>query len=69
MAFFQGDEDEVVPPNQTESMVDALRQKQVPVLFAVRGRTAWLSTGREHQALDAELYFYATQAFEVGLRF
>ncbi len=29
--FFQGDEDKIVPPNQTETMVDALRRKGVPV--------------------------------------
>jgi dipeptidyl aminopeptidase/acylaminoacyl peptidase len=29
--FFQGDEDAVVPPNQTEVMVDALRRKGNPV--------------------------------------
>ena len=28
--FFQGDEDKVVPPNQTEMMVDALRRNGVP---------------------------------------
>ena len=29
--FFQGDEDPVVPPNQTEAMVEALRRRGTPV--------------------------------------
>ncbi|HKB05212.1 MAG TPA: prolyl oligopeptidase family serine peptidase, partial [Gemmataceae bacterium] len=71
VAFFQGDEDRIVPPNQTELMVDALRRKGVPVLYL-------LFAGEQHgfrqganikRALDAELYFYAVQAFKVGMRF
>ena len=31
--FFQGDEDEVVPPNQTELMVEALRKKERPLVI------------------------------------
>jgi dipeptidyl aminopeptidase/acylaminoacyl peptidase len=31
--FFQGNEDKVVPPNQAEKMVDALRQKGMPVAY------------------------------------
>jgi dipeptidyl aminopeptidase/acylaminoacyl peptidase len=71
VAFFQGTEDRIVPPNQTELMVDALRQKGVAVEYL-------LFDGEQHgfrqaenikRALDAELYFYATLAFKVGLRF
>src|SRR6202030_3010251 len=29
--FFQGDEDAVVPPNQTDTMVEALRRRGIPV--------------------------------------
>jgi dipeptidyl aminopeptidase/acylaminoacyl peptidase len=69
--FFQGAEDEVVPPNQAERMVDALRAKQVAVAY-------FLFEGEQHgfrraenikRALDAELYFYATLLFHTGLRF
>ncbi|HEX3208495.1 MAG TPA: prolyl oligopeptidase family serine peptidase, partial [Geminicoccaceae bacterium] len=31
--FFQGLEDAVVPPNQAEMMVDALRRKRLPVAY------------------------------------
>lgn len=59
--FFQGNEDKVVPPNQAEKMVDALRQKKTPVAYL-------LFEGEQHgfrraqnikRALDAELYFYS----------
>ena len=50
--FFQGDEDAVVPPNQAEVMVEALRRKgNRGRLFSVRGRAARLSQGRQHPAL------------------
>ena len=69
--FFQGDEDRVVPPNQTERMVEALRAKGTPVGYL-------LFAGEQHgfrkaesikRALDAELYFYAVNVFGTGLRF
>ncbi|MBZ5578155.1 MAG: prolyl oligopeptidase family serine peptidase [Acidobacteriia bacterium] len=69
--FFQGDEDRVVPPAQTELMVDALRQKGTPVGYL-------LFSGEQHgfrkadsikRALDAELYFFAVNVFGTGLRF
>ena len=59
--FFQGDEDRVVPPNQAEMMVNALRRKGIPVAYI-------LFEGEQHgfrkaqsikRALDAELYFYS----------
>jgi dipeptidyl aminopeptidase/acylaminoacyl peptidase len=69
--FFQGDEDRVVPPNQTEVMVEVLRSKGVPVGYL-------LFSGEQHgfrkapnimRALDAELYFYAALVFRAGLAF
>jgi dipeptidyl aminopeptidase/acylaminoacyl peptidase len=69
--FFQGDEDMVVPVNQTEMMVDALRKKGLPVGYL-------LFSGEQHgfrkaenikRALDAELYFYAVNVFRIGLAF
>lgn len=69
--FFQGDEDAVVPPNQTEAMVAALRKNGTPVGY-------FLFSGEQHgfrqaanikRALDAELYFYSIEAFGTGLTF
>ncbi|MFQ5855359.1 MAG: S9 family peptidase [Anaerolineae bacterium] len=59
--FFQGLEDKVVPPNQAEMMVEALRAKGLPVAYVP-------FEGEQHgfrraenikRALDAELYFYS----------
>lgn len=59
--FFQGLEDQVVPPNQTEMMVEMLRHKGLPVAYV-------LFEGEQHgfrkaenikRCLDGEFYFYA----------
>jgi dipeptidyl aminopeptidase/acylaminoacyl peptidase len=59
--FFQGLEDEIVPPNQAETMVEALRRKGVPVAYLP-------FEGEQHgfrrsenikRSLEAELYFYS----------
>ncbi|RME57389.1 MAG: S9 family peptidase [Caldilineae bacterium] len=59
--FFQGLEDKVVPPNQAERMVDALRRKGIPVAYVP-------FEGEQHgfrraeniaRSLDGELYFYS----------
>jgi dipeptidyl aminopeptidase/acylaminoacyl peptidase len=69
--FFQGADDKVVPPNQTEIMVEALKKRGIPVGY-------FLFEGEEHgfrkaqniqRALDAELYFYAALVLRSGLRF
>jgi dipeptidyl aminopeptidase/acylaminoacyl peptidase len=58
--FFQGLEDKVVPPNQAEAMVAALRAKGLPVAYIA-------FAGEQHgfrraetivRAREAELYFY-----------
>jgi dipeptidyl aminopeptidase/acylaminoacyl peptidase len=69
--FFQGDQDEVVPPSQSETMVEALRRKGNAVGY-------FLFTGEQHgfrkaanikRCLDAELAFYAIEVFKIGLTF
>jgi len=69
--FFQGDEDAIVPPNQAEAMVEALRRKGNAVGY-------FLFAGEQHgfrkaaniqRCLDAELAFYAINVFGTGLTF
>ena len=59
--FFQGLEDQVVPPNQAEKMVQALKEKGLPVAYVA-------FAGEQHgfrrsenikSALDGEFYFYS----------
>ena len=70
VVFFQGAEDAVVIPEQTESMVNALRSRGVPVFYL-------LFEGEQHgfrkaanirRALEAEMEFYSTVLFHVGLQ-
>jgi dipeptidyl aminopeptidase/acylaminoacyl peptidase len=58
--FFQGLEDAVVPPNQTEAMVAALRQKGIPVAYlAFEGEQHGFRKAETIQTvLKAELAFY-----------
>lgn len=58
--FFQGLEDEIVPPAQAEVMVTALREKGVPVAYlAFEGEQhGFRSSENIKRSLDAELYFY-----------
>ena len=69
--FFQGVEDAIVPPNQAEALVEALRRKRKPVGYL-------LFSGEQHgfrkaatiqRCLDAELQFYAIEVFKIGLTF
>ena len=59
--FFQGLEDKVVPPNQAEMMVDALRAKGIPVAYLpFEGEQHGFRQGKNiKRALDGELYFYS----------
>jgi dipeptidyl aminopeptidase/acylaminoacyl peptidase len=59
--FFQGLEDKVVPPNQAETMVEALRMKGVPVAYvAFEGEQHGFRRAENiKRALDGELYFYS----------
>ena len=51
LILFQGLEDKVVPPNQSEMMADAVRKKGLPVAYVTfRRRAARLSQGGEHRA-------------------
>jgi dipeptidyl aminopeptidase/acylaminoacyl peptidase len=58
--FFQGLEDRVVPPNQAERMVTALKQKGLPVAYlAFPGEMHGFRKAETiKRALEAELYFY-----------
>ena len=59
--FFQGLEDKIVPPNQAEMMVDALRQKGLPVAYvAFEGEQhGFRQATNIKRALDGEFYFYS----------
>jgi dipeptidyl aminopeptidase/acylaminoacyl peptidase len=61
LIFFQGLEDKVVPPNQAEMMVDALRRKGLPVAYvAFEGEQHGFRRAENiKRALDGELYFYS----------
>ena len=71
VVFFKGDEDAIVPPNQTEAMVEALRRKAIPVgyLLFSSEQHGFRRAENIKRALDAELYFYAIEVFETGLSF
>jgi dipeptidyl aminopeptidase/acylaminoacyl peptidase len=61
VAFFQGLEDKVVPPNQAEMMVDALKAKGLPVAYvAFEGEQHGFRRAENiKRALDGEFYFYS----------
>lgn len=61
LIMFQGNEDKVVPPSQSEMMFEALKRKGIPVAYL-------LFQGEQHgfrraenikRSLEAELYFYS----------
>jgi dipeptidyl aminopeptidase/acylaminoacyl peptidase len=59
--FFQGDEDKICPPNQTEMMGDALRKKGLPVavLMFEGEQHGFRKAENIKRSLEAELYFYS----------
>jgi dipeptidyl aminopeptidase/acylaminoacyl peptidase len=59
--FFQGLEDKIVPPNQAELMVEALRKKRLPVAYvAFEGEQHGFRKAENiKRALEGELYFYS----------
>jgi dipeptidyl aminopeptidase/acylaminoacyl peptidase len=61
LIVFQGLEDEVVPPNQAEMIVSAVRDKGVPVAYvAFEGEQhGFRQAPNIRRALDGELSFYA----------
>ena len=61
VAFFQGLEDKIVPPNQAEMMVNALKEKGLPVAYvAFEGEQHGFRKAENiKRALDGEFYFYS----------
>jgi dipeptidyl aminopeptidase/acylaminoacyl peptidase len=59
--FFQGLEDKIVPPNQAEMMVEALKAKGLPVAYvAFEGEQHGFRRAENiKRALDGEFYFYS----------
>jgi dipeptidyl aminopeptidase/acylaminoacyl peptidase len=60
LILFQGLEDKVVPPNQSEMMADAVRKKGLPVAYlAFEGEQhGFRKADTIIRCLEAELYFY-----------
>jgi dipeptidyl aminopeptidase/acylaminoacyl peptidase len=68
LIVLQGLEDEVVPPDQAEMIVDALRAKRVPVAYVTfeGEQHGFRQAPNIRRALDSELSFYA-QVFRFEL--
>ena len=60
MIFFQGQDDKVVPPSQSENMVQALRERHIPVAYlAFDGEGhGFRQAANIQRTLEAEHYFY-----------
>ena len=59
--FFQGKEDRIVPPNQAEMMVAALKKKNIPVacLIYEGEQHGFRQAENIKRTLEAEYYFYS----------
>jgi dipeptidyl aminopeptidase/acylaminoacyl peptidase len=69
MILLQGLEDKIVPPNQAETMYQAVRAKEIPVAYLpFEGEQhGFRKSENIKRALDAELYFYSRIfQFELG---
>lgn len=69
LILFQGLDDEVVPPNQSEAMFTAARNKELPVAYiAFEGEGHGFRRAENiKRAIEAELYFYGRVfGFEPG---
>ena len=68
LIVFQGLEDRVVPPSQSEMIVEAARRKGLPVAYLpFEGEQHGFRIARNiKRSLEAELYFYS-QVFDFGL--
>lgn len=61
LILFQGLEDKVVPPNQSEKLFNAVKEKGLPVAYVAFEDEShgFRQAPNIRQALDAELYFYS----------
>lgn len=61
MIFFQGTEDPVVPPEQTDVIFERLKEDNIPVcaIYFEKEQHGFRIAKHIQQALEAELYFYA----------
>ncbi|HVD00198.1 MAG TPA: prolyl oligopeptidase family serine peptidase [Candidatus Dormibacteraeota bacterium] len=68
LIVFQGLEDKIVPPNQSELIVDALRRKGLPVAYlAFEGEQHGFRKAENiKRSLEGEMYFYS-QVFDFDL--
>lgn len=59
--FFQGLEDKIVPPNQAEAMVNAIKAKGLPVAYVAfaEEQHGFRKAENIQRSLDGEFYFYA----------
>ena len=65
VAFFQGSDDLVVPPSQTEAMVAALRERGLTALYLLFGgeQHGFRQAANIRWALEAEFHFFSTLVF------
>jgi len=69
--FFQGEDDHVVPPNQAEAMVEAMKRSNVSVgylLFAGEGH-GFRAADNIRRSIEAAHYFFAFEVFRSRLNF